>query len=456
MCSARDQACPTMAPPADGPPAADADVWCDYTHALVRGLPSSLLDALTMHLPAMPIDVGAAHAQHDAYNALLRTLVPTVVEVPADEGCPDCVFIEDTLLAIGPCLVATQPGAPERRPEVAPVSEAARKLLAGLGGGRGRWGAYSPGVKRSVGPRWRQFSEAARKLLAGLVSEWNACLLPACLLSAACLPPACLPPASCLPAACLPPASCLPACLLACLPACLPNRGGGGTWDALLLSTCEQRPEVAPPPGHALSLTSLTGSALLDGGDVMFDGSCVWCGVSARSNAEAAAALGEVLAPAGIPVAPIPVTDPHGATLHLKSIVSALASHHILVADSDAGRAMVAAARASPVLRAGWAAAGVADIRVTYIPDALCANVLRIGRHVVMQKGFPASESVIRPLCDELGLTLHTLNMSELAKADGDGHGMIGGEGETRALMAFWAETLRNRPPGEDIVEMKV
>jgi dimethylargininase len=255
------------------PQGGGADAWCGYTHALVRGLPASFLDALTMHPPPVPIDVAAAHTQHEEYNALLRSLVPTVVEVPADEGCPDCVFIEDTLLAIGPCLVATQPGAPERRPEVAPVSDAARQLLAGL------------------------------------------------------------------------------------------------------------------PPAHGRSLSSLSGGALLDGGDVMFDGSCVWCGVSARSNAEAAAALAEALAPAGIPVAPITVTDPNGATLHLKSIVSALASHHILVADSAAGRVMVEAARASPVLRAGWAAAGVSDIRVTIVPDALCANVLRIGANVVMQKG---------------------------------------------------------------------
>jgi hypothetical protein len=48
---------------------------------------------------------------------------------------------------------------------------------------------------------------------------------------------------------------------------------------------------------------------------------------------------------------------------------------------------MVEAARASPVLRAGWAAAGVSDIRVTIVLDALCANVLRIGANVVMQKG---------------------------------------------------------------------
>jgi hypothetical protein len=100
-------------------------------------------------------------------------------------------------------------------------------------------------------------------------------------------------------------------------------------------------PPCVPTSGAArvTSLLDHLTTTVLDRGDVMFDGSCVWCGVSARSNAEAAAALAEALAHAGIPVAPITVTEPNGATLHLKSIVSALASHHILVADSAAADA---------------------------------------------------------------------------------------------------------------------
>ena len=33
--------------------------------------------------------------------------------------------------------------------------------------------------------------------------------------------------------------------------------------------------------------------------------------------------------------------------------------------------------------------------------------------------GFPQSEAIIARVCEETGLTLHTLDMSELAKADG-------------------------------------
>ena len=41
-----------------------------------------------------------------------------------------CAARQDTLLAVGPLLVLTLPGAPERRPEVAGVREAAQQLLA--------------------------------------------------------------------------------------------------------------------------------------------------------------------------------------------------------------------------------------------------------------------------------------------------------------------------------------
>ncbi len=64
-----------------------------YTHALCRGLPASFLDSLKLAPPPEPVNMAVARAQHDAYTHLLRQLVPCVVELPADEACPDCVFI---------------------------------------------------------------------------------------------------------------------------------------------------------------------------------------------------------------------------------------------------------------------------------------------------------------------------------------------------------------------------
>lgn len=65
---------------------------CDI--AFVRGLPASFPEGLKLHPPPEPIDMIKALSQHDAYTALLKELVVKVVEVPADESCPDCVFIE--------------------------------------------------------------------------------------------------------------------------------------------------------------------------------------------------------------------------------------------------------------------------------------------------------------------------------------------------------------------------
>ena len=85
--------------------------------ALVRGLPSSFAaGALRMDERAAahaPIDPVLAAQQHEQYNALLRTLLPRVVEVDADEAHPDCVFIEDTAIVTPDGVaIVTRPGEP--------------------------------------------------------------------------------------------------------------------------------------------------------------------------------------------------------------------------------------------------------------------------------------------------------------------------------------------------------
>eukprot|EP00955_Chlamydomonas_euryale_P103204 365471-Chlamydomonas_euryale.AAC.22 len=140
--------------------------------------------------------------------------------------------------------------------------------------------------------------------------------------------------------------------------------------------------QLLPPNPHPLGVACFVALWVLQ-----FDGTCVWCGVSARSNAAAATQLAELLRPHGVPVAAVRVSDPHGATLHLKSVVSTIAPRHVLAAGTPAGRLLVETAMSDDTLRAGWAAAGAGGLQVTYVPDAICANVLRIGGHVVMQKG---------------------------------------------------------------------
>lgn len=50
----------------------------------------------------------------------------------------------------------------------------------------------------------------------------------------------------------------------------------------------------------------------------MYDGSCLWVGVTARTNREAVEQLAALLAPQGVTVVGLLVVDPAGATLHLK------------------------------------------------------------------------------------------------------------------------------------------
>lgn len=123
------------APPGPPPPGSHA-----VRAALVRALPTSFAASLKMHEPGEPIDVARAHAQHADYMSLLRRLVPRVVEVPADESCPDCVFIEDTAI-VTPCGVAVVSRPGERRGEGGPrrqhAARAGSPQLHGAHGGAG-------------------------------------------------------------------------------------------------------------------------------------------------------------------------------------------------------------------------------------------------------------------------------------------------------------------------------
>ena len=91
-----------------------------YDTALVRGVPASFTDALRRQSgPAL--DVDRARRQHRAYVEVLAHAGYEIHEIAADEGYPDCVFIEDAAIVIGSTVVATRSGAESRRGEVGPV-----------------------------------------------------------------------------------------------------------------------------------------------------------------------------------------------------------------------------------------------------------------------------------------------------------------------------------------------
>ncbi len=90
---------------------------------LVREVSISYVECVR-HDARARIDVAAARRQHADYVAALRALGLAVEVLPADDACPDACFVEDTAVVTGRHALATRPGAPSRRPEVAAVAAA--------------------------------------------------------------------------------------------------------------------------------------------------------------------------------------------------------------------------------------------------------------------------------------------------------------------------------------------
>ena len=97
--------------------------------ALLRGVPDSFADALSAAPREIAIDVQLARAQHAAYRAALEASGAVVLELPADERFPDCVFVEDTAVIAGGAALIARPGAPSRRGETEAVAAALARHL---------------------------------------------------------------------------------------------------------------------------------------------------------------------------------------------------------------------------------------------------------------------------------------------------------------------------------------
>lgn len=97
--------------------------------ALVREIPSSF-DRAIVSPGGRPPDVDLARKQHRVYRDHLEQAGYEIETLPADETCPDCVFIEDTAVIFGELALITRPGAQERIPEIPPVEEFLRERFA--------------------------------------------------------------------------------------------------------------------------------------------------------------------------------------------------------------------------------------------------------------------------------------------------------------------------------------
>ncbi|SCK53691.1 dimethylargininase [Streptomyces sp. WMMB 322] len=96
--------------------------------ALVRPPAASLAEGLVTHVERVPVDRERAVVQWEGYVRALRDNGWRTVEVPAEEACPDSVFVEDAVVVLRGTALICRSGAPSRRAETAAVEASVRGL----------------------------------------------------------------------------------------------------------------------------------------------------------------------------------------------------------------------------------------------------------------------------------------------------------------------------------------
>nr|XP_020458522.1 N(G),N(G)-dimethylarginine dimethylaminohydrolase 1 isoform X1 [Monopterus albus] len=100
-----------------------------YTHAVVRGISASMAKEALRSSQSEVVDLAKARREHEVYVEVLRTrLGLEVIELPADETFPDCVFVEDAAVVCGDTALITRPGAESRRRETEAMKGALKDL----------------------------------------------------------------------------------------------------------------------------------------------------------------------------------------------------------------------------------------------------------------------------------------------------------------------------------------
>ena len=159
-----------------------------------------------------------------------------------------------------------------------------------------------------------------------------------------------------------------------------------------------RRPEIAPVAEVLEKFRKssvVRPPATLDGGDVLILGRDVWVGVGARTNEQAVEVLRAMLQPYGFVVR---AAQPRGC-LHMKS----------------------AATRAGPdclIVNPNWIEPGIfSGWRIIEVDpqEPFAANVLWLGKVTLVAEAYPRTHDRL----EAHGLKCRTIDMSELAKAEG-------------------------------------
>jgi dimethylargininase len=159
-----------------------------------------------------------------------------------------------------------------------------------------------------------------------------------------------------------------------------------------------RRPEtasVATALGLVRNVVELTAPATLDGGDVVQVGRRIFVGCSGRTNAEGVSQLQALVSAAGYEVRSVEMDG----CLHLKSAVTCVAPGTLL-------------------LNPDWVdVSAFADLDCLQIDpsEPFAANAVRVGDRLLHAEAFPRT----RARLTERGLDVRSVDMSELAKAEG-------------------------------------
>jgi dimethylargininase len=155
---------------------------------------------------------------------------------------------------------------------------------------------------------------------------------------------------------------------------------------------------VAPWLAGTCDVVTMEGEARLDGGDVLRIGDRLFVGLSARSNAEGAAALAAVAALDGLTVTTVPLR----AGLHLKSACT-IASPSVILCDRAAlGDEAISAL-------------GSTGAELLFVPEAHGANVLALGDRVLASQSAPRTIELLAGR----GVRVVALELDQIHAGDG-------------------------------------
>jgi dimethylargininase len=152
---------------------------------------------------------------------------------------------------------------------------------------------------------------------------------------------------------------------------------------------------MAKALGEYRTLAYISGSATLDGGDVLQVGRKFFVGITTRTNRAGFESLKVILEPYDYQVYPIEVTG----SLHLKSAVTALDSRTVIAAVNWVDTSQIEAHCQLIAVAEG---------------EEPAANVLWLGETIYMADGYPRTKAIIK----EAGYAVETINIHELQKAE--------------------------------------